>query len=255
MSKKKLRQNEILNCLGLKEDVSVEELSEKYGMTEATIRRDLEELEQEGRLIRTHGGARIISDDPITAKNFKERRKTMLKEKEAIINKVAGMIPDGAVITLDNGTTSWLLAKNLKHKNNLTVITNSIQVLEELYDAQGIKLMMTGGTFRERNMDFIGVKAVDFLRDIYSDIAILTCDSVRPGFGFYKLSELSAEIAKAMVAHAKKIYVISDHSKVDANGPYRILSPNEVDIFFTDSNIPQADREKLNNEAYKTIYC
>ncbi|MBS4208214.1 DeoR/GlpR family DNA-binding transcription regulator [Bacillus sp. FJAT-50079] len=255
MNKKKLRQLEILSYLEIMEEVSVEELSIKHNISEVSIRRDLEELEQEGNLIRTHGGARRIIESPHIAKNFKERAERMLKEKELIVDRVAEMIPDGSTITLESGTTNWLLAKRLKRKKQLTVATSSIRIMEELYNAPDIKLLVTGGKFRERNMDFVGAKAVDFMKDFYSDLAIITCDSIRPGLGVYKLDEDSADIAKSIVSSAKQIYVVADHSKINANGPYRFLPSEKVDILFTDSNILPANKEKMKNECYKIIYC
>lgn len=255
MNKKKIRQNDIFTNLQIKEEASVEELSAMYGICEATIRRDLEEMEHAGLIIRTHGGARFVSDIPRFAKKFEDRSKKMQEEKDAIVDEVAKRIPDGAVITLDNGTTSWLLAKRLKLKKNLTVATNSMQIMQELCSVEDMKLIVSGGTYRQRNMDIIGAKVVDFFRDIYADFAILTCDGVRAGLGSFKLSETSAEIGKAMVSSARSVFVIADHSKIDASGSFRFSFPDEVDVFFTDANTQNIEREKLKNECYKIVYC
>ncbi|MFF2447409.1 DeoR/GlpR family DNA-binding transcription regulator [Neobacillus sp. NPDC058068] len=255
MNKKKVRQNEIISKLKIKDVLSVEEIAATFNITEATVRRDLEELEQEGHIVRIHGGARISQEDPSLIKTFKERTHNMIKEKERIADKVAALIPDHSIITLDNGTTAWLVAKRLKQKKDLTIVTNSLLILDELIDTEGIHLLMAGGTFRKRNYDFIGEKAVHFLSDIYSDIAVLTCDSFRPGLGFYKLSEASAEIAKAAVHSSKKVIVLADHTKLNATGSHRYLIPEKVDSLFTDCNMAQSDKNLLQSECYKTIYC
>lgn len=255
MSKKRLRQNKIIDLLEKKKSLSVEEMALSFEITEATIRRDLEVLEREGKIIRTHGGARIVQEDPSIAKPFGDRWKDMLEEKEAIVNKVAKVIPDGSVITLDNGTTAWLLAKQLKDKEELTVITNSLLITQELYDEEKIKLLMTGGTFRRRNFDFVGEKTVNFLREIYSDIAILTCDSFRPGLGFYKRSESSAEIAKAATEFTNKVYILADHTKINAEGSHKFTDSEQVEIFFTDSNILEKDKKLLKKERCNIFFC
>jgi len=255
MNKKRSRQNKILLSLTRKDTVTVEELAAEFGLSEATIRRDLEELEQEGRIVRTRGGARTLSGLPEIAKKFEERSRIRLEEKRTIVDEVEKRIPGGSVLILDNGTTSWLLAKRLKEKENLTVATNSLPIIEELGSAGDIKLFVAGGLFRPRNLDFIGIKAVDFFRDLYADIAVITCDSVRPGLGFYKISETSAEIARAMAASAKTVYVIADHSKIDASASFRFLKPEETDALFIDALTPEEDRRKMQEEIYTIIYC
>ena len=134
-------------------------------------------------------------------------------------------------------------------------MTNSLPIIEELGSAGDIKLLVAGGIFRQRNLDFTGIKTVDFFRDLYADISVLTCDSVKPGIGFYKISETSAEIARAMAVSAKTVYIIADHSKIDAAASFRYLKPEEADSLFTDSLAPEPDRKKLKSECYKIIYC
>jgi DeoR/GlpR family transcriptional regulator of sugar metabolism len=255
MNKKRSRHNKILQSLDLGDNIAIEELASEFGLSEATIRRDLEELEREGRIVRTRGGARTLSGLPEIAKKFEERSRIRLEEKKLIIDEIEELIPGGCVLTLDNGTTSWLLAKRLKQKKNLTVATHSLPIIEELGSAGDINLLVSGGIFRQRNLDFTGIKAVDFFRDIYADIAVITCDSVKPGLGFYKISEASAEIARAMAASAKTVYIIADHTKIDAAASFRFLKPEEADTFFTDSLTPEADRKKMSDECYTIVYC
>jgi len=255
MNKKKIRQREIVTKLKVKEVLTVEEISSLFKITEATVRRDLEDLEREGEIVRIHGGARITQEEPSFIKSFKERTENMTLEKERIADRVAEMIPDNTIITLDNGTTAWLLAKRLKQKRGITIVTNSILIINEMIDTEGINLLITGGTFRKRNYDFVGEKAVSYLNEIYSDIAVLTCDSFRPGMGFYKLSEASAEIAKAAVQSTKKVIVLADHTKLDSDGFHRFLVPDNVDILFTDSMISSSNKELISSEPYQTIYC
>jgi len=255
MNKKEMRQAQIVDLLEIKKEVKVDEIASSFNMTEATIRRDLEILEKDGYLIRTHGGARNLEGETNTAKSFYDRKQYNLEEKLEIVRQVERIIPDDSILTLDNGTTAWLLAKHLKNKKGLKVITNSVLIMEELYDAKNIELLVTGGTFRKRNFDFTGDKTIEFLRSLYSDIAILTCDSYRPSLGFYKLSESSSEIAKAAMDSAKKVFVLADHTKVDADGPFKFSDPEAVDAFFTDTSTLANHKMRLKEEKCDIYYC
>ncbi|MDR1932806.1 MAG: DeoR/GlpR family DNA-binding transcription regulator [Spirochaetales bacterium] len=255
LNKKRARHTRILRGLELSEQASVEELTAEFGLSEATIRRDLEEIEQSGRIIRVRGGARILSGLPGIIRKFGERSKISLAEKNAIVAEAEKHIPDGGVVILDNGTTSWLLAKRLKQKKNLTVITNSLPIVEELGGCGDMKVLLSGGVFRQRNLDFIGADAAAFFREISADIAVMTCDSVKPALGIYKQSEESADIARAMTGAAEKVFVIADHSKIGAAGMYRCLKPEDVDVFFIDASAPEKTRAALQEVFLKVVYC
>jgi DeoR family transcriptional regulator of aga operon/DeoR family fructose operon transcriptional repressor len=255
MNKKQARHKRILHKMELRGRVSVDELSEEFRTSEATIRRDIELLEQEGRLIRVRGGAQILNGIPVIAKEFGERSKRYLAEKEQIVNTVAEHIPEGSVLVLDNGTTSMVLAKKLRERKNLTVATNSLPIVEELGKNPNFRVMLSGGIFRQRNLDFTGAFALDFFRNLNADIAIMTCDAVNPVAGFFKLSDSSAAIARAMMAGARKVFVIADHSKINAKGTYLFLNAGDADCFFTDSGVPEPDRERLNAGSFNIIYC
>jgi DeoR/GlpR family transcriptional regulator of sugar metabolism len=255
LNKKQARHHRILRGLETREQASVEELTAEFGLSEATIRRDLEEMEQTGRIIRVRGGARILSGLPGIIRKFGERSKANLDEKNRIVTEAEKHIPEGGVIILDNGTTSWLLAKRLKQRKNLTVITNSLPIVEELGEKRDIRILLSGGLFRQRNLDFIGAAAVRFFREISADIAVMTCDSVKPGLGVYKQSEESAEIGRAMTASAEKVYLIADHSKIGAAGTYRCLKPGEVDMFFMDRGAPEDPRAAMEKEYFTIVFC
>jgi DeoR/GlpR family transcriptional regulator of sugar metabolism len=255
LNKKQARHQRILHGLETREQASVEELTAEFGLSEATIRRDLEEMEQAGRIIRVRGGARILLGLPGIIRKFGERSKTNLDKKSLIVAEAEKHIPEGSVVILDNGTTSWLLAKRLRQKKNLTIITNSLPIVEELGESGDIRILLSGGLFRQRNLDFTGAATVRFFREISADIAVMTCDSIKPGLGIYKQSEESAEIARAMTATSEKVYLIADHSKIGAAGTYRCLQPGEVDMFFMDSGAPEDLRAYMEKEYLTINFC
>ena len=126
------RKNEILSILQKEQRVLVAELSTRYQVTEETIRRDLEKLEKEGFVKKTYGGA-VLNKNSTIDMPLKIREKTNRKEKQKIAQTVASLIEDGESIMLDSSSTSLMIAQELKKKKKLTVITNSVEVLIELY--------------------------------------------------------------------------------------------------------------------------
>jgi DeoR/GlpR family transcriptional regulator of sugar metabolism len=255
-SKNLQRQEQIVHSLEFRPQMTalVEELAAEFGLSAATIRRDLGKLEAKGRIVRVMGGVRLLTM-PIIARNFEERGGVNLERKTRIVNKAVEYIADNSVLILDNGTTSWLLAKKLKGKKNLTVITNSLPVVEVLSKDDEVRLLMPGGVFRRRNLDFIGSRMPEFFADIRADLAIMTCDAILPGQGVYKISEDSAILGRAMAQAAQQVFVIADHSKIGAHGVYRFLTPEKTGVLFTDSGVSRRIREQLKSAPYKIMYC
>ncbi len=220
MAKKEERQKQILSALGAKDELDVDELAGMFSLTAATIRRDLTDLEQEGRVIRTHGGVRINNDPTVVAHRFNDRKTVMVPEKERIAAALAKRIPEGASLILDNGSTSWFLAKKLKAKSELMVVTNSLSIMLEFGNIEtDIDVILAGGHYRKRNLDFVDASVSEYLRTFYVDYAVLTCDGFRPGQGFFKKSIDSAKIAQTMCACAEHVIVLADHTKCGARAP------------------------------------
>jgi DeoR family glycerol-3-phosphate regulon repressor len=115
--------------------------------------------------------------------------------------------------------------------------------------------MVSGGIFRERNLDFIGEDSCNFFRNISADVSVVSCDSIKPSLGIYKLSDTSAAVAQAMVAGARQVFVVADHSKINASGTFCFLRPNKDVLFFIDSGLPEEDRRALEKNDFKIKYC
>ncbi|MDR2479771.1 MAG: DeoR/GlpR family DNA-binding transcription regulator [Treponema sp.] len=256
-SKKLQRQNQIMQSLEFRRQMTatVEELAAEFSLSPATIRRDLEKLETRGRIVRVMGGVRLLPMYPVVARNFEERSRINQPEKMRIVEKAIEYIPDNSVVILDNGTTSWLLSKKLKGKKNLTVITSSLPIVETLGKDNDIRLMMPGGVFRQRNLDFTGSRITEFFNDICADVAVMTCDSILPAKGVYKIDESSAILGHAMINAARQVFVVASHTKIGAYGTFRFLTPEKIGILFTGSGAPHNVTEQLKNGAFKTIYC
>ncbi|MBR2081288.1 MAG: DeoR/GlpR transcriptional regulator, partial [Oscillospiraceae bacterium] len=138
------RKNEILQKLKAEQRVLVSVLAEQYGVTEETIRRDLDKLEKEGYATKTYGGA-IWGNSTKTDLSYTIRNRTNVEAKQTIGKLVAEVIEDGDHIMLDDSSTSLYIAKNIQNKRNLTVITNSVEILVELAGKEDWTVMSTGG--------------------------------------------------------------------------------------------------------------
>src|SRR5262245_3015783 len=145
------RQALILKNLHTNGKVVVTELSDLLEVSEVTVRNDLEQLSQKGMLLRTHGGA-VKSDLLVHDIPLYEKTKKYQNEKERIAEAAAAMVDDGEVLTIDSGSTTWELAKRLKSKRNLTVITNSLPIAGELSTVPGLEVIVTGGSVRRDSL-------------------------------------------------------------------------------------------------------
>ena len=167
------RKNEILAILQKEQRVLVSELSQKYDVTDETIRRDLEKLESEGYVKRTYGGA-VLNKNTSMDLPLRIREKNNRREKQIIARLVAQVVEEGDSIMLDASSTSLMIAKELKDMNKLTVVTNSVEVLIELAGHEGVRVISTGGMLRDSSLSLIGTAAQKALSGYNVDKAIIS---------------------------------------------------------------------------------
>lgn len=252
LAKKEDRQRQILTALDAADVLDVDTLAQMFSLTPTTIRRDLTELEGEGRVIRTHGGVRLNGDPAAVARRFGDRKTMMVEEKKRMARAAAAEIPAGASVMMDSGTSNLFFTKLLKRKEPLMVVTNSLGIMLEIAGADtDIELVLAGGVYRKRNLDFVGTPTSDTLRGYYVDYAVLTCDGYRPGQGFYKKSADSAAIARTMCACAGKVFVLADETKYEAPASHLFAADAEVDTLFTTCDIAA----KGAAPAYRVVCC
>lgn len=229
------RKREILAILQREKSVLVSELSQKYDVTEETIRRDLDKLEKEGYVKKTYGGAvlkqKINEDIP-----FKVREKTNISQKQKIAKTVVSMIEDGESIMLDSSSTSFMIARSLKHLHDLTVITNSVEILIELSRNKNIKVISTGGLLRESAFSLGGSDATHFLSKFNVDKTILSCKGINMQKGITESNEVEAEIKSTMRECAKQTIWAIDSSKFDKISFITFNQFREGDIVVTETN-------------------
>lgn len=245
------RKNEILSILQKEQRVLVSELSQRYGVTEETIRRDLEKLEREGFVKKTYGGA-VLNKNIAVDMPLKIREKTNRKEKLSIAQRVADLVEDGDCIMLDSSSTSLLIAQALKKKEKLTVITNSVEVLIELSGGEGIKVISTGGTLRDSSLSLVGKPASDTLLKYHVDKTILSCKGLDMEKGVTDSHEMEADVKTCMRECAGTTILAADSSKLDSVYFVKVMDFRPGDILVT-NRLPKKWREYLEKKGVNII--
>lgn len=216
------RQMEISSILDKCGSIKVNELSEHFKVSEATVRRDLQEMEDNKLLKRTHGGAvkfEITNFEP----TFMEKIDEKLDEKLLIAKYAASLIKNGDTIILDSGTTTLEIAKNIK-ATNITIITNSIDVAVEVSSKSNIELILTGGLLRMTTRAMVGHVCESMLKNFRVDKAFIGANGISVEHGITTPNLIEAQSKKAMINSASKAIIVADSSKFD-NVCFSVICP------------------------------
>jgi DeoR/GlpR family transcriptional regulator of sugar metabolism len=218
------------------DDIHVQDLVDYMGSSSATIRRQLSDLETRQLVVRTYGGVRAITSLQWLMRSFEERVVTNQDEKRALAGAAAKLIRPSMRIAMDGGTTTWMLARHIAQNMrdiDLTVVTNSMVIVQELARTQSIDLIMIGGRFRKESLDFVGPAALDQLAQMRFELAFIGCDGVLPAKGVYGLTEDGSAISAALVAHSDATVLLADVSKVGAFGGHQVAPMDAINVWFT----------------------
>lgn len=216
------RQRKIAEMMEDSSSLKVVELAEQFGVSESTIRRDLQEMEELKILKRTHGGAVSVEKTGFEP-SFKEKREEFSLEKEKIGELAADMVEDGYSVILDTGTTTLEIAKRIRNKK-ITVITNSLDIAEELSEVENIELIMTGGTLRGNTRAMVGYLTENMLKNFRADIAFIGANGITLKDGATTPNHVEAMTKRAMISSSQKVYVVSDTSKF-GKVSFAVISP------------------------------
>lgn len=221
------RYDRIVEMVNESGSMRVSELSDRCRVTEETIRRDLDRLEQAGRLKRSHGGAVSIKDDQPEIP-YRVRETTHAEEKKRIAQAALAMIHPGDRILLDASTTAGYMAANMPDIP-LTVLTNSIQVATELSSKDKIEVISTGGQLAQRSLSFVGPLAERSLETYHVDKLFLSCKGVHlDGGGISESNELQARLKQKMVGISDQVILLADASKFGVRAFARVTGLNAV---------------------------
>jgi len=230
------RRRKIVELVNERLSIRVSELSELFSVTEETIRRDLEKLEQDKLLKRSHGGAVSLDKEPAET-SYMVREVTNAAEKRAIAVEAVKIIQPGEQIVLDGSTTAWYMAAELPNIP-LTVITNSIKVALELSKKDQIKVISTGGMLLSNSLSFVGPLAERSLEKYHVNKLFLACKGVDLSGGLSDANEWQALLKKQMMNIASSVVLLVDSSKFGVRTFAHIAELGDIDQIITDANIP-----------------
>ncbi len=231
------RRNQILDILSKKQAATVEELCAALYSSGATIRRDLQILENSGLIRRTHGGAVHIDnntrDFPLTL-----RENENAASKEQLAQKALSLIKDGQTLFMDSSSTVCHLARRLSGFQSLRVITNGLKTANILAEIGGVEIYSTGGRLRENAMSFTGNQAMEFVRNFHADIAFISCRGIDPEVGITDSDESEASLKRIYIGNSKQVVLMCDSSKLGKRYFCKVAPLDAANKIITNGQLP-----------------
>ncbi|WP_425805228.1 DeoR/GlpR family DNA-binding transcription regulator [Desulfitobacterium sp. Sab5] len=236
------RRNEILNLIESGKPVKVGDLSQRFGVSESTIRRDLQELENGGVIQRTHGGA--ISVQSSFELSYQEKEVRNFDEKQKIARAAAELVKDGESVFLDSGTTTLQIALALRGKA-ITIATNSMDVAQVFSDDSSVEVIVLGGSLRKSIRSLVGYLTNEMLGRLHFDKVFLAANAVDPELGVTTPNLIEAETKSHMVRAGKEVILVMDHSKIWEKSMCKICSLDEINLLLTDDGLEESEVKGL----------
>ena len=230
------RHKDILDIARKDGKVTVDGLAQHFGVTLQTIRRDLSDLAEEGRLERVHGGAILPSGTSNIG--YEERRQLNQDAKTAIARACAAQIPNNVALFLNIGTSTEAVARELRDHRDLLVVTNNMNVANILVDTPECQVVVTGGHLRRADGGLIGPMAVDTILKFKFDLAIIGCSALDLDGDLLDFDLQEVGVSQAILNQSRKTFLVADASKLQRTAPARIASLAAVDTLFTDTALP-----------------
>lgn len=235
--------------------VSVAELSTALDVSASTIRRDLHQLDRAGVLTRVHGGASLapgLVDGPDSGRPFADVARAHTPEKSAVARAAAARVRDGEVVALDIGTTTALLARELRGRS-VTVVTNSLAVLDELREDEAVELILLGGLVRRSYHSLVGVLTEDAVGQVGVDRAFLGTSGIGPGGHVMDTTFVEVPVKRALIAAAREVVVLADGHKIPGSGTMRVCVGDDVDVLVTTADADPAILEQCRARGVEVV--
>jgi DeoR/GlpR family transcriptional regulator of sugar metabolism len=247
------RRNKILELLDNHQRITVKELSKELEVSEATLRNDLKDMEKDGFLKRTHGGA-VLNDIEDNKVNFSVREKVNKEEKHIISMKAEHLIENNQCILLDASSTGLELARKIKHSSKrLTIVTNGIYTALELRDNPEFIVILIGGILRAGSSALESTISGDILNKINIDIMFTSASGFDFENGLTDFNMYEVELKKQMVRASNRVVALLDHTKFNKKSIASFAAINEIDMIITDDQISKEGIEKLKEFNIKYI--
>jgi DeoR/GlpR family transcriptional regulator of sugar metabolism len=250
------RQRQAIILERVREDgaVRVADLVRDLGVSDMTVRRDLEVLDDQGLLEKVHGGATALAGSALFEPGFTAKSSLQQAEKDAIADAAAALVEPGMAIGVSAGTTTYALAQRLAEIPGLTVVTNSIRVADVLYQRERTDqtIILTGGV-RTPSEALVGPFAVAALRTVHVDLVFVGVHGMDPHTGFTCPNLLEADTDRALIEAGRRLVVVADHTKWGVIGISSIARLDQVDVLVTDAGLEPDARATLAAEVRELV--
>lgn len=244
------RLTAILDHLAEQGRVEVSALADRFAVSDATVRRDLQALSRNQLIMRTHGGAMPVdADTEVPAQVKAVLRRT---EKKRIGRAAADLVPDGAVVGMTGGSTTLEVARALAGRRGITIVTNAINVAAELADHDGVRMIVIGGIIRP-SLELVGPAAEAMLSNYHLDVAFIGVDGLTAEEGCTTYDEMEAQTDRAFLRRSDSRIVVSDSSKIGKVTFARIIHLAEIDQIVTDCEVDDHQRGRLEDAGPKLL--
>lgn len=245
------RMRGIMKKLERENRVLIADLTKEFNTTSVTIRKDLDILESQGLLKRTHGGA-ILHKPLFHGLNLNEKEKLNADEKQRIADEAVKLISGGDVIILDSGSTTTQLARNMKNLKGITVITNAVNIALEL-SASDCEIILTGGALQKNSSTLVGPFADDILRKVSADKLFHGVDGIDYETGLTTPDIIEANTSRVMMQRAGENILLVDSSKFGRRSLGVICQINEINKIITTKKMDKAEIQKLNEMGVEVV--
>jgi DeoR family transcriptional regulator of aga operon len=240
------RYRHILSALERDGRISVEDLSRAFGISQVTIRNDLQNLASKDLLIRTHGGA-ILKQHTDHDLSFSTRLHLHSPEKDRIGAAAAAMVRDGDVIALDASTTALGIVSHLGNHSDLTIITNGLATANALLTVPGISVFVLSGFLRHDALSLVGSTGQTGLNGFNIQYAFISSKGISLESGLTELNEQEGSMKCEMIRYSDKVIAVLDSSKIGHDSLVSFATIDEIDLIITDSGIDSLEREAFQN--------
>jgi len=235
-----------------KGEVSIEDMVKMFDVSVMTVHRDLDILEKAGEVLKTHGGATAAKRLTFEF-SFRDQVLNQQKQKEIIAQKAVEIIKPGDVIMLDTGTTTLEVARKLKNKEGITVITTSLAIVSELQFVDKIDVILLGGYLRSGSPDIHGPLTEDNIERFRTNIAFIGADGIDLNGNTFTDDLRIATLSRRMAKNADKVVVISDSTKIGRKSMCKVLSPDEYNLIITDAGVSKDTLKQFKIKKNKLI--
>ena len=235
------RLEQIRQIVRLEKKVVVANLSNQFGVTPETIRRDLEKLEEEGLVVRTYGGAVLNQTESSEKIDFVKRSETNVEEKRAIAGIVSEMVPPNASIGCDASSTVMETLKYLSEREDILVLTNSVKVIREM-ERSRFGILSTGGRVNRQSYSMQGGVARSTIQEYHLDMVLI-----------FDSHELEADVKKSLIERGHKVYLLADHSKFGRVAFMKLTDLEQIDVVVTDRK-PSDEWMRLFSRNHVEVY-